>query len=308
MVSPPLDRLRSLRSAAAFLAAGLMLALVAGSAHGAGFEAPQVRKLDRKGTVEVRAAVVASDDEAPSHARTRALGLARQAAVEFVGGVKVKTGSLSFEQVRGSDSSELLQVLTSVRADALMVQEELVSSRTFPLDHGGYRLEIVLRGRVLDRTGAGDSDFETEVSLPETNLAEGDEVKLSVRASKDARIYVIGITDDGATVLLPNSFHKDTRVRAGRWLDFPSEALHDKGIRLVAEVPAGKRSVREVLLVVALKGRRTLDSVKPRSGESFRQVHANESGALVADLLQPLLDIPSSDWTFDQIVYEVEAR
>ncbi|MDP6979722.1 MAG: hypothetical protein QF570_14140 [Myxococcota bacterium] len=37
--------------------------------------------------------------------------------------------------------------------------------------------------------------------------AEGCEVKLSVRASKDARIYVIGITDDGATVLLPNSFH-----------------------------------------------------------------------------------------------------
>ncbi len=286
----------------------IAVALAASVAHAAGYEAPQVRKLDRKGTVEVRAAVVASDDEAPSHARGRALGLARQAAVEFVGGVKVKTGSLSFEQVRGSDSSELLQVLTSVRADALMVEEELVSSRTLPLQHGGYRVEIVLRGRVLDRTSASDSDFETELVLPETNLVEGEEVKLSVRASKDARIYVIGITDDGATVLLPNSFHKDTRVRAGRWLDFPDEVLHEKGIRLVAEVPDGKRRVREALLVVALKGRRTLDSVKPRRGESFRQVHANESGALIADLLQPLLDIPSSEWSFDQVVYEVEAR
>ncbi len=288
------------------LATGLLF--VTGVAGASGYLAPQVRKLDSKGTVEVRAQVVASDDESPSHARSRAMGLARQAAVEFVGGVKVKTGSLSFEQVRGSDSTELLQVLTSVRADALMVEEKLVSSHTLPLDQGGYRLEVVLRGRVLDRTGSGDSGFETEVVLPETNLEQGDEVKLSVRSSKDARIYVIGITDDGATVLLPNSFQKDTRVRAGRWLEFPDEALQQKGVRLVADVPDGKRSVREVLLVVALKGRRTLDSIRPSRGESFRQVQANESGRLVADLLEPLLDIPSSDWAFDQVVYEVEAR
>ena len=292
------------------LITALMFASVATWADGesAGYAVPEVRKLDSRGTVEVRASVVASDDESPSHARSRAMGVARQAAVEFVAGVKVKTGTLSFEQMRGSDSSSLLQVLTSVRADALMVEEKLTRSRTIPMDNGGYRLEIVMHGRVLDRSDSGDSNFETEVRLPDTNLIEGEEVKLSVRANLDARIYVIGITDDGATVLLPNSFHPDTRVRAGRWLEFPDEALYKRGVRLVAEVPNGKRSVREALLVVALKGRRTLDSIKPRSGENFRQVEASETGHLIADLLQPLLDIPSSDWTFDQIVYEVTAR
>ena len=54
--------------------------------------------------------------------------------------------------------------------------------------------------------------------------------------------------------------------------------------------------------------RRTLDSIKPRSGESFRQVEADGAGHLIADLLEPLLDIPTSEWTFDQIVYEVVAR
>jgi hypothetical protein len=29
---------------------------------------------------------------------------------------------------------------------------------------------------------------------------------------------------------------------------------------------------------------------------------------LVADLLEPLLDIPSDQWSFDQIIYEVQAR
>jgi hypothetical protein len=48
----------------------------------AGYAAPEVRKLNSRGSVEVRASVVASDDESPSHARSRAMGLARQAAVE----------------------------------------------------------------------------------------------------------------------------------------------------------------------------------------------------------------------------------
>ena len=160
----------------------------------------------------------------------------------------------------------------------MMVEEKLLRSRTVPMDNGGYRLEIVTRGHVLDRSDSGDSGFETEVRLPSTNLIEGEEVKLSVRANKDARIYVIGITDDGATVLLPNSFHPDTRVCAGRWLEFPDETLYKRGVRLIAEVPDGKRSSREALLVVALKGRRTLESIKPRRGETFRQVEADDTG------------------------------
>ena len=61
----------------------LMLAAGAAWAGGesVGYAAPEVRKLDSRGTVEVRAEVVASDDESPSHARSRAMGLARQAAV-----------------------------------------------------------------------------------------------------------------------------------------------------------------------------------------------------------------------------------
>ena len=292
----------------------LLAASIVASAVSAGTDAvewkgaPEVRRLGSQGRVEIRAQVLASDDESPSHARSRAMSMARQAAVEFVAGVRIKTGSLSFDQVRGSDSSSLIQVLTTVRADALMIEEKLMSSRTIPLAEGGYRLTVVLQGRVLDRSQGVDSGFETELKMPNTRLLEGEEVTLSVRASENARIYVIGITDDGATVLLPNSYHEDTRVRGGRWLEFPDRDLVERGVRLVAQVPEGKGSVREALLVVALRGRRTLDSIKPHSGESFRQVEADGAGQLIADLLEPLLDIPTSDWTFDQIVYEVVAH
>jgi hypothetical protein len=267
-----------------------------------------VRKLDRKGGVEVTAQVVASDNEAPAHARSRAMGLARQAAVEFVAGVRIKTSSLSFDEVRGSDAASLMQVLTSVRADALMVEEKLVDSRIEPIEGGGYRVEVVLRGRVLDRTGSANSDFEAEVVLSDTTLVHGEDLELKLRASRDARIYVIGVSDDGAAVLLPNAHMPDTRVKAGRWLAFPDDDLKSRGIRLTAQVPPGVTKSREALLVIALRGARKLEGFRPQSGQSFHTVEAQGTGRLLADLLAPLLEIPSDDWSFDQVVYEVVQR
>ncbi len=293
-----------------FVASGLSLLgglAIAGSAA-TSLAAPEVRRLDSDGRVEVTAQVVASDDEAPSHARSRAMGLARQAAVEFVAGVRIKSGSLSFSEVRESHAASLMQVLTSVRADALMVEEKLLQSRTSPLVSGGYRMEVVMRGRVLDRTRSAKSDFQAEVELPDTLFRDGEEVRLKLRANRDARIYVIGMSDAGAVLLLPNAHMQDTRVRAGRWLEFPDEGLQERGVKLIAQVAEGKRVSREALLVLALRGRRTLDSVRPRSGDDFRVAEANAAGALLADLLEPLLEIPADDWSFDQVIYEVVKR
>jgi len=269
---------------------------------------PEVRQLDKKGAVEVRAQVVASDDEAPSHARARAMGFARQAAVEAVAGVSIKTHSLSFEKVRGSDAASLMQVLTSVRADALMVEEKLIHSRVELIEGGGYRVEVVLRGRVLDRSRSAKSGFETEIVLPATTFVDGEDLELKLRASRDARIYVIGVTDDGAAVLLPNVHMPDTRVRAGRWLAFPDEDLKARGVHLTAQMPPGVTSAHETLLVVALRGSRKLEGLRPTSGQHFKIVAAEGTGRRLADLLEPLLEIPAHDWSFDQVVYEVVQR
>ena len=118
---------------------------------------PKVRALPSPGWVEVIAQVVASDDESPTKARGRALAKARLAAVEFVAGVTVRSGLLSFEQVRGESASSLIQVLSSVRAEALLIEEQLVDARSIDMPGDGYIERIVLRGRVLDRKASKDS-------------------------------------------------------------------------------------------------------------------------------------------------------
>lgn len=301
------------RAASALL---LALALGCAAAPAAGPEAglaavdpdaPIVRPLAQPGWVEVVAQVVASDDEAPSEARARAMARARQAAVEHVAGVRVQSGLLSFEQVRDADASSLVQTLLATRADALVLEERLITSQRVQVS-GGYRLRVVLRAHVLDRRGATDPGFRTEIALGRNRFLEGEEVTLALRASRDARLYVLAITEDGAALLLPNGHLDDTRVPAGEWLHFPDEALHERGVRLIARLPEGRSEAREALVVVALRGDRTLGGMLPASGAAFRSVEASGAGQLLADLLSPLLDLPADEWTFDQVVYEVLER
>jgi hypothetical protein len=268
---------------------------------------PHVRRLAQPGWVEVVAQVVASDDEAPSRARGRALAEARRAAVEHVAGVRVKSGLLSFEQLQDANSSSLVQALLATRADALILEEQLVSSQRLQLS-GGYRVRVVLRAHVLDRSHGADPDFRTEIQLGRTRLLDGEELALALRSSRSARLYVVSITEDGAALLLPNAHLPDTRVAAGEWLRFPNQQLLERGVHLVARVPEGKSATSEALVVVALRGDRALDGLVPAKGSTFRAVEAGGAGQLLADLLGPLLDLPADAWTFDQAVYEILAR
>jgi hypothetical protein len=100
----------------------------------------------------------------------------------------------------------------------------------------------------------------------------------------------------------------DTRAQAGEWLRFPDAELKQRGVRLVAQVPDGQRSAKEALVVVALRGDRSLDGLIPASGKVFRDSDAQGAGRLLAELLAPLAELPSDAWAFDQVVYEVLAR
>ena len=174
-----------------------------------------------------------------------------------------------------------------------------------PVAGGGYRLAVVMRARILDRSKSTDPGFRIEVALDRARFLAGEEVELAVRASRDSRIYVLGLTEDGAAMLLPNRWLRDTRAVAGEWLRFPDASLRERGVRLVAQVPEGRTSATEALIVVALRGDRTLDGLLPLSGQAFRESDAQGAGQLLASLLQPLADLPADSWAFDQVVYEV---
>jgi hypothetical protein len=269
---------------------------------------PTVRPLKKKGWVEVEAAVLAADDESPAAARRRAITRARQAAVEFVAGVSVRSSVVLLDQVTERATSDFLQSLTASHADALVVDEKLVDSRIVMTDQGGYEVRIRLAARVLNHKQGGAAGFETEVRLNRANYQAGDRVELAVRVSEAARVYVLSVSESGAVVLLPNRHMPDTRVSADEWLEFPGDDLAGRGVALEARVAAGSLQSREALIVVALRGRRRLETELPASGDTFSSAEGSEAMILASDFLSPLLSIPPSEWTFDQVVYSISAH
>ena len=116
---------------------------------------------------------------------------------------------------------------------------------------------------------------------------------------------MLGVSEDGAVVVLPNRHMPDTRIEADEWLEFPGKELASRGVAIETFLPAGKRRTQEALIVVALRGRRRLESEFPASGDGFASAEGSQAMRLTSDFLSPLLSIPASDWTFDQIVYSI---
>jgi hypothetical protein len=268
-------------------------------------DAPRVRRISRRGWVEVEAAVLASDDESPAAARRRALQRARQAAVEFVAGVAVRSSVLLLDHESQGSSSSLLQALTATQAEALVIDEKLIDSEVQISRSGGYQARVLLQARVLEHKNGSRASFETEVRLNQNAYRAGDRVDLAVRVSTDARVYVLNVNDEGATVLLPNRYLPDTFLEADHWLEFPGEELAARGVELHAALPEGRRESLEVLVVVALRGKRRLRNLLPASSDGFRSAESGQAMGLLNEFLSPLLSIPVRDWTFDQVVYRI---
>lgn len=272
-------------------------------------DAPRVTRLARPGWVEVVAQVIASNDESPASARNRALIVARRAAVQEVAGVAVTSGTVSFLSLRAGETSELAQMLGFTRSEAVIVDERPGPERIEPIQ-GGYRLEVSLQARVLDRRAEADPGFRIEIDLGGERFLHGDLLTLSVRSTRDVRLIAVNVTDEGAVVLLPNRFLSEVVVDADQRLVFPGPDLAARGVVLRAQVPPGERRVLETLLVIAVRADRRVRAWESAgvSQADFRVEEGGEAVRMLGDILAPLADLPPKDWTMAQVAYEVTAR
>lgn len=269
---------------------------------------PVVTRLPQEGWVEVTAEVVASEDEAPADASRRARVVAHRAAVDEVAGTSVTAGTLRFIHETDKASSELAQMLAVTRSEAFVVDQVPGPDRVLPLSSGrGYRMQVSLKARVVDRRQNADPGFTVSVDLGRRRFRDGEDVTMSITSTRAARLYVVDVTDDGAVVLLPNAHQPDTRVPAGGTLRFPGTELSARGVGLKAQVPKGQSRSIETLVVVAVKGDAQLPSLQPTEG-IFRVEEARGAVRLLGDITAPLFKLPVSEWTVMQVPYEVWSR
>ena len=104
-------------------------------------------------------------------------------------------------------------------------------------------------------------------------------------------------------IVVNNASTDGTQEMVGE--EFPGVELSGRGVAMHASLPEGRTRSQEALIVVALRGRRRLENLFPAAGDAFRSASGSEAMALASEFLAPLLSIPASEWTFDQIVYSI---
>jgi len=271
--------------------------------------APVVTKLPDRGWVDVRVSVIGTDAESKATVVNRALAAARREAIESVGGVAVTSGLMSFNSTGGAGDQGLVQSIDVNRTTALIVEERRGPDKVVPFQ-GGFRLDVQLQARVIDLREVGGAGFKLDVDLGDCRFIDGEDIKISIASSRDAWISIFSVSDEGVSMLAPNSITPRVGVEAGVRTVFPGPELTSRGVHIRAKVPSGMTQVTESILVIAVSSLRP----SPMWLDDSKLTNPYSAGSQVGPLeilsaaLLPLAELPPTDWTITQIPYQVIAH
>lgn len=90
--------------------------------------------------------------------------------------------------------------------------------------------------------------FELQLDINKRRFMQGDLLTVTAEADADCYITLLSLSPDGSvTVLFPNRYHQDNRLRAGEELEIPDEAMRQDEFRLRASGPPYGRNVLKLV-------------------------------------------------------------
>ena len=133
-----------------------------------------------------------------------------------------------------------------------IIDEQVISSNLTQLAAGGaYRYRIVLDARVVPVKGERDPSLRLDLKVNERLLNSGDELIISARPSRDGYLYIFNFLSDNSVMLMfPNAHLPDNAVTGGTWLEIPTVAERNRGIRYRVAAPPGVGTANETIYAV----------------------------------------------------------
>jgi hypothetical protein len=151
--------------------------------------------------------------ETQKEVKERARRDAQNKAVEKAVGTFIKSHTMV-------SNYQIAEDLIYAAVRGKITKEEIITSDWDAKERNLYRMKIkALVEPVYPERGEG---LSAKLSLSETDLKEGDEIKIFYQVSEDSYVYIFSIAADGSvTILLPNSSMPDNFTKAGRAHQFP---------------------------------------------------------------------------------------
>lgn len=252
--------------------------------------------------VTATGAVPFSDETSLRDAKSRSREEARRKAVEGAVEMLAREVPLAGAAKVGDELSRSLVRGTVV--EERLLDEGIQQSRR---ESGAPSLEYVtvLRAKVRSGRLERKADFKVKAVLNKEVFREGEEMVITVTASRPGYVHIFNIAqDEEVTALLPNRLSQHNYVEAPKDLVFPDEATRASGIRLRVFLPPTAQKTSEKIKIIATA--RNVDLIKGRIREGVYQVYSANDRAFVGDLLKELGLMAETEWAEATVNFEVK--
>lgn len=253
--------------------------------------------------VEAEGVFNLGDETTMELAQRASLEAARRAAIEKAFGVSVTGSTL----VR---NAQLVENLVQVASKGLIIEEQVLEQGLLAQGtkgaHGTYRTKI--RAKVMRlEPGNPRTNYSVQCRLNRTAYQHGDHAEIKIIPNQDSYLYVFNITEDEhLTVLVPNRFVPEAKVKGNNEFIFPPTELAKRGIHLTTMVASGKERSWESIKVIAT--RQPIEVLKRRAPEAIFEEYRPNDTTMLMDLLKTLAGLEPGEWTTCATTYEIAHR
>ena len=229
----------------------------------------EIESFDKPGWVTVEETKTFDGTTSPDEARNTLLQILRNKAVKKKVGTEVEIVSLLTDVMVSDNNDGLEKTAWSGFFKSTvsgLITDENFEDRIIPLDDG-FKMELSLNAYVQPVVGQRDPSYYLDAFLESDMLKHGEEIKMSIRVSKDSYVYVLNLmSDDNALLIYPNEFMRDNLVRAGNQLTIPGEK-YDGKLKLKVGLSPGESFMSESIYVVCTKDKVPMLHNLPKVGK-----------------------------------------
>lgn len=237
---------------------------------------------------EVTESVVISNIT-PEEAKEKAIQNACKIAIEYFSGVEI-SGKIIDIQAENQNGILLdnFSSITQQTTQGIIIEKEILYDET--VSNGNQLIKVVtIKVKVDKQKGDNDSSFQLSANLNRDHFKDGEELKLSVKSSKNCYLTILNIcSNDSVYVIFPNEYRKNNFIESGESFQLPNSNDKKNGIHFPVNLLPNKNEDVEIIKVIATKQKIDFSSVYSFSAYGTYQT------ALI-DLQKWLLKIPRNE-------------
>ncbi|HEY5599870.1 MAG TPA: DUF4384 domain-containing protein [Candidatus Manganitrophaceae bacterium] len=260
--------------------------------------------------VEAKATISFGENDTKHQAKAQAVSEARAKAMHRFLGVSLQHQFIDFQQEGLKGQVTLTESLLRVTQLGRVIKEKVLSAGPQDLnDCAACRFAAHIRTCIVPQPDKSDKGFKVTLSLNRTTFKHGDEGFIEITSSRDAYVYIYNVDMDwNAALIFPNDLMKENQIKAGETFIFPPDPLRQRGVRIIAQLPADASVSAETIRVIASKTPLPRSIIDPPAADpSQKETHASsetQGGGSFLHLMRKLNAGPL-DWAEDAQAFTI---